>query len=53
MKKIIATILTLFAATFANFAYASCNTSTIIMPDGRMMICTTCCFSGNCTTTCV
>lgn len=53
MKKIIATILTLFAATFANFAYASCSTQTFLMPDGKMMICTTCCYGTNCTTTCV
>ena len=53
MKKIVATILTVFSATFANVAYASCTTQTIIMPNGKMMVCTTCCNFGNCTTTCI
>jgi len=33
---------------------ASCTTHTYILPNGRFMICTTCCYGGigSCTTTC-
>jgi hypothetical protein len=34
-------------------ALASCTTNTVFLPDGRAVICTSCCVSGNCTTTCV
>ena len=53
MKKIVSVLFSVFAATYANFAYANCTTQTFIMPDGKMMICTTCCNYGNCTTTCI
>lgn len=50
MKKlIIATVLAL--ATSA--AYAACVTNTVIGPRGQMVICTTCCLNGSCTTTCM
>lgn len=39
--------------TLAEPALASCTTQTVMLPDGRVMFCTTCCFSGNCTTTCL
>ena len=52
MRKAIATLLAFFTATFASVAYAQCTTQTYIMPSGKMMICTTCCYYGNCTTTC-
>lgn len=48
MKRLIAAIL---LATAATAAYASCATHTIIS-NGRMVTCQTCCYSGNCTTTC-
>ena len=50
MRKIIAAVLGL---TFAGAVYAQCTTQTIIMPNGKMMVCTTCCSFGNCTTTCI
>lgn len=50
MKKyILAAILALTATA----AYATCVTNTTILPDGRMVICTTCCYGTNCTTTCM
>ena len=52
MRKAIATLLAFFTATFASVAYAQCTTQTYIMPSGKMMVCTTCCNYGNCTTTC-
>jgi len=49
MKKIIAGVILALSATAV---YASCVTNTIINRDGHMTVCTTCCYSGNCTTTC-
>jgi hypothetical protein len=49
MKNILAIA---FTALFTTAAYAQCRTTTITMPDGRMMTCTTCCYFGNCNTTC-
>lgn len=48
MKRLIAAIL---LATAATSAYASCVTHTFII-NGRVVTCSTCCFSGNCTTSC-
>jgi len=39
------------ALTFSSMAWASCTTHTLIS-NGRMVICTTCCYGGNCTTNC-
>jgi len=37
----------------ATLVQAACRTSTVTLPDGRFMICQTCCdSSGNCQTTC-
>lgn len=36
----------------ASAAYAACTTHTIFTADGRMVICTTCCTGGSCTTNC-
>jgi hypothetical protein len=48
MKKLLAAIgLTLFASA----AYAACTTSTYFY-NGKMVVCTTCCYNGNCTTNC-
>jgi hypothetical protein len=48
MSKFIALV---GAALFSTAVYASCVTNTYMM-DGRTVICTTCCYMGNCTTTC-
>jgi len=37
----------------AGVVYANCVTNTIINRDGSMVVCTTCCYYGNCTTTCM
>ena len=34
-------------------AYAACTTTTMIQPNGNVVMCTTCCFYGNCTVTCL
>ncbi len=49
MKKIIAA-LALALASFA--AYAYCTTHTYFV-NGRVIMCTTCCYGNNCTTSCV
>ncbi len=49
MKKV---LLAVAGLVIAGSAYAACTTQTITMPDGRMMICTTCCVGGNCNTFC-
>lgn len=41
MKRIIAALA---IALFATAVYASCRTSTIYTPDGRLLVCTTCCY---------
>jgi hypothetical protein len=55
MKKIAFNLMAMMMALgFSTASYASCRTSTIMLPNGTMMICTTCCYgNGNCTTTCV
>lgn len=49
MKHIIASFV--LALGFSAAAYAACSTHTITS-GGRMMTCTTCCYNGNCSTTC-
>lgn len=49
MKKIIAAALLLYSTV----VLANCVTNTIINKDGTVVMCTTCCYSGNCTTTCM
>ena len=49
MKK---AIMGFLLAGVATVVYANCTSNTVFLPDGRMMICQTCCYSGNCTTTC-
>jgi hypothetical protein len=49
MKKVIVGV---WLSLVATLVYANCTTNTVFLPDGRMMICQTCCYSGNCTTNC-
>jgi len=51
MKKLVTAVL--LALFVSGPAWATCTTNTLLLPDGRMMFCTTCCSGGNCTTTCV
>lgn len=50
MKK---TLIALTIAAIATAAYAGCYTNNVVTPDGRLIVCTTCCYDGSgCTTTC-
>lgn len=51
MKNFITWVLIIVALTAATAALA-CNTNIIYTPDGRMLTCQTCCYGGQCTTTC-
>lgn len=33
-------------------ALANCTTNTVYTPDGRVIMCQVCCYSGHCQTTC-
>lgn len=48
MRKIIAALLLGLGGVGVAWA---CTTTTIITSD-RTVVCTTCCYNGNCTTTC-
>jgi hypothetical protein len=50
MRLIVGALLLVLA--LASRADAACTTHTIFLPDGRTVICTTCCYGGGCTTTC-
>ena len=49
MKTILIAVALLTASVGA---YAACTTNTFIY-DGKITTCTSCCFGGNCTTTCL
>ena len=53
MKMLMVTFAVALVLLFPSQAFARCTTSTIFMPDGRIMFCTTCCYGGSCTTTCL
>jgi hypothetical protein len=48
MKKVLLGIALCLAMASA---YAACVTNTTFI-DGRTVVCTTCCYGNNCTTTC-
>lgn len=45
------TIIGLWLALTATMVWANCTTHTYYA-NGKTVICTTCCYSGNCTTNC-
>ena len=45
-------VIALWLSTVATLSYAACTTQTISTPDGKYMVCTTCCNGPNCNTTC-
>jgi hypothetical protein len=49
MKKFIVGVA---LALSAGVVYANCVTNTVFS-GGRMTVCTTCCYGGNCTTNCI
>jgi hypothetical protein len=48
MTKIFMAVMGL---TFAGAVYANCTTHTV-NSGGKFIMCTTCCYNGNCNTTC-
>jgi len=49
MRKLISALLLTFG--MSGMVYAACSTHTYNI-DGRMVVCTTCCYGNNCNTTC-
>ncbi len=49
MKRILAILI---LAAYTTLAYADGCTTHTIMQGGRIITCTTCCYFGNCNTTC-
>ncbi len=41
-----------FCLLFAGAVYAQCTSNRVVTPEGKVVICQTCCFEGNCTTVC-
>ena len=53
MRRLISAVAILLAVLlWHGEAAAACTTNTFILPDGRMIVCTTCCMGAYCTTTC-
>jgi predicted small secreted protein len=48
MKKV---ILAIAAMAISTAVYAACVTNTTYI-NGKTIVCTTCCYAGNCQTTC-
>lgn len=49
MKKV---LIGVWLAAAATMTWASCSSHTIWQPNGQVIMCTTCCNFGSCTTTC-
>lgn len=45
-------LIGLVLALFAGVVYANCVTNTTFI-NGKMIMCTTCCYGTNCQTTCI
>jgi len=46
-------LILITVAILSGAAYAACTTSTVIQPDGRVTVCSTCCdANGNCNVVC-
>lgn len=45
-------LIAIWALTTAGMVWASCTSHTFCDNRGRCSFCTTCCYGGNCTTTC-
>jgi len=52
IRLILSTLTILWLLASPGIALAECSTITFIGSDGRTVICTTCCLSGSCQTTC-
>jgi hypothetical protein len=53
MKKIITGLVAAYLALSATLVYASCVVTTNPGPNGRLIVCTTCCVGNNCSTNCI
>jgi hypothetical protein len=53
MKKIITGLLASYLTLSAASAYAACVVTTNPGPNGRLIVCTTCCVGNNCSTNCI
>ncbi len=51
ISKSLFTLLLLFTLVGVSYG-GGCTTETIILPSGEIIICTTCCTGGYCTTSC-
>jgi hypothetical protein len=49
MKKV---AFGVFCLLFAGAVYAQCTSTRVVTPEGKVILCQTCCYEGNCTTTC-
>jgi hypothetical protein len=50
-QRLLSFALALGLVLSTGVAYASCTTTTVMI-DGTVTICTTCCYNGNCNVTC-
>jgi hypothetical protein len=53
MRIMIGLVSILISLSIPPLALAGCSTQTYTFPDGRMMICTTCCMGTVCQTNCI
>jgi hypothetical protein len=44
-------LIAIWALTTATLVYANCTSHTYFI-NGKMVVCQTCCYGGNCNTTC-
>lgn len=50
MKKSI--LIGAFLSLFATVVWANCTSTTVVTPEGKIVICNVCCVQGRCTTIC-
>lgn len=53
MKKLITSLLAIYLTIVAGAAHAACVVTTNPGPNGRLIVCTTCCVGNNCSTNCI
>ncbi len=53
MKRVLSGLLAVYLTVAASAAYAACVVTTNPGPNGRLIVCTTCCVGNNCSTNCI
>jgi hypothetical protein len=53
MKKLLSSLLAAYLMFSSVAAHASCVVTTNPGPNGRLIVCTTCCVGNNCSTNCI